>query len=59
MSIHYLTTRVTNYLTDQSGQGLVEYALVISLITIALIGSLLSLRDAIDHILSSVHFPTS
>ncbi|MCE7988297.1 MAG: Flp family type IVb pilin [Caldilinea sp. CFX5] len=57
MSIHYLTAKVTNYLTDQRGQGLVEYALLISLITIALISSLLALRDEIDQILSSIPFP--
>lgn len=57
MPIHYLTAKVTNYLTEQRGQGLVEYALIISLITIALISSLLALRNEIDQILTNIPFP--
>jgi len=62
MSIHYLITKdlitkAAHRLTRENGQGLVEYALLISLITIALISSLLSLRDGVHQVLTNIPFP--
>jgi pilus assembly protein Flp/PilA len=45
---------VKNLLTDESGQGLVEYALIIALISIALIAALTLMRNAISVIFAKI-----
>ncbi|HEY8806787.1 MAG TPA: Flp family type IVb pilin [Candidatus Limnocylindria bacterium] len=42
------------YLRDDQGQGLVEYALIIAVIAIAVIVAMLFLRDQISNLFSNV-----
>ena len=42
------------FLTDESGQGLTEYALVLALISIGLIAVLIVFRDAIGRVFNRV-----
>ncbi len=42
------------FLTDESGQGLTEYALVLALISIGLIAVLIVFRDAIGRVFDRV-----
>jgi pilus assembly protein Flp/PilA len=39
---------------DESGQGLVEYALIISLVSIAVIGALQGLTGALDGVFKTI-----
>jgi len=43
-----------DFLTSEDGQGLVEYALIIAVIAIAVIVALLFLRDQISNIFSNI-----
>lgn len=40
--------------TDEEGQGLVEYGLIIALVAILLVGGLLALTGALDGIFESI-----
>ena len=42
------------WLRDDDGQGLVEYALIISVIAIAVIVSMIFLRDQITNVFSNI-----
>ena len=42
------------FIRDEEGQGLVEYALIIAVIAIAVIVAMLFLRDQISNIFSNV-----
>ena len=42
------------YLRDDEGQGLVEYALIIAVIAIAVIVAMLFLRDQLQNIFSNI-----
>jgi len=54
MSIKPLTAKFYIRLTDQRGQGLIEYVLLVSVIAVALIGSLVSLQEVIYNTLMSI-----
>jgi pilus assembly protein Flp/PilA len=43
-----------NFVADESGQGLVEYVLIIALVAIGLIGIMLLFRDSIGDIFSTI-----
>jgi len=43
-----------NFFRDDSGQGLVEYALIIAVIAIAVIVAMVFLRDQLSNIFSNV-----
>jgi pilus assembly protein Flp/PilA len=45
---------VANFFRDDSGQGLVEYALIIAVIAIAVIVAMIFLRDQITNIFSNI-----
>jgi pilus assembly protein Flp/PilA len=45
---------VDDFLTSEDGQGLVEYALIIAVIAIAVIVALIFLRDQITNIFSNI-----
>ena len=45
---------VSQFIRDDSGQGLVEYALIIAVIGIAVIVAMIFLRDQITNIFSNV-----
>jgi pilus assembly protein Flp/PilA len=45
---------MNHFLTSDEGQGLVEYALIIAVIAIALIVALMFLRDQITNIFSNI-----
>jgi len=45
---------VSQFIRDDSGQGLVEYALIIAVIGIAVIVAMVFLRDQITNIFSNV-----
>ena len=45
---------MNDFLTSEDGQGLVEYALIIAVIAIAVIVALLFLRDQISNIFSNI-----
>ena len=45
---------VTQFFRDDSGQGLVEYALIVAVIGIAAIVAMIFLRDQITNIFSNV-----
>lgn len=57
MSINDLTAKFYTHLCNQHGQGIIEYALLVSLIAVTLIGSLVSLKDVIYNALTSIPFP--
>jgi pilus assembly protein Flp/PilA len=46
--------RLTQFWTDESGQGLVEYVLIIALVAIGLIAIMLIFRNSIGDIFSTV-----
>lgn len=54
MSLKPLTAKIYTHLTDQRGQGLIEYVLLVSVIAVALIGSLVSLQEVIYNTLMSI-----
>lgn len=56
MSLKPLTAKFCIHLTDQRGQGLIEYVLLVSVIAVALIGSLVSLQEVIYNTLMSIPF---
>jgi pilus assembly protein Flp/PilA len=43
-----------NFVNDESGQGLVEYALIIALVSVALIVSLTTLKNSINNVFNRV-----
>ena len=43
-----------NFYADEQGQGLVEYALILAIIAIAVIVAMLFLRDQISNIFSNI-----
>ena len=43
-----------NFLRDELGQGLVEYALIIAVIAVAVIVAMLFLRDQLTNIFSNI-----
>ncbi len=45
---------VPQFIRDEEGQGLVEYALIIAVIAIAVIVAMLFLRDQISNIFSNI-----
>jgi pilus assembly protein Flp/PilA len=47
-------TNMDQWLRDYEGQGLVEYALIIAVIAIAVIVAMLFLRDQIQNIFSNI-----
>lgn len=67
MSIHQLTTKfcsrlfysqpLSKPLADEQGQGLIEYVLLVTIIAIAMISSLISVREVIHAVLTSIPFP--
>jgi pilus assembly protein Flp/PilA len=48
------TNVMTKWLRDDDGQGLVEYALIIAVIAIAVIVAMIFLRDQISNIFSNI-----
>ncbi|HSW43395.1 MAG TPA: Flp family type IVb pilin [Patescibacteria group bacterium] len=50
----FLTALINRFRTDEEGQGLAEYALILSLIAIVAIAALLILGPAIADILEEV-----
>ncbi|HVC34789.1 MAG TPA: Flp family type IVb pilin [Chloroflexota bacterium] len=52
MTRWYLT--VTNAVSDQEGQGLVEYALIIAVVGVMLVGALVALRGGIGNTFSNI-----
>jgi Flp pilus assembly pilin Flp len=59
MFINNLTAKLYNRVTSQRGQGIIEYVLLISFIAITLIGSLISFKETIYNILTSIPFSQS
>ena len=45
---------MTTFIRDESGQGLVEYALIIAVIAIAVIVAMIFLRDQLSNIFSKI-----
>ena len=45
---------MTRFIRDDSGQGLVEYALIIAVIAVAVIVAMLFLRDQLTNVFSQV-----
>jgi pilus assembly protein Flp/PilA len=45
---------MSGFIQDDSGQGLVEYALIIAVIAIAVIVAMIFLRDQISNIFSNI-----
>jgi pilus assembly protein Flp/PilA len=43
-----------NFVADESGQGLVEYVLIIALVAIGLIGIMLVFRDSIGNVFKTI-----
>jgi len=43
-----------NFIHDETGQGLVEYALIIAVIAVAVIVAMIFLRDQLTNIFSTV-----
>ena len=57
MRVNYLIARFRSVLpSDQKGQGLAEYALILALIAVIAIAALIFLGTQISSILSSVGF---
>jgi pilus assembly protein Flp/PilA len=46
--------RMTTFFVDEQGQGLVEYALIIAVIAIAVIVAMIFLRDQLSNIFSNI-----
>lgn len=49
-----LVARVQAHLTDEDGQGLVEYGMILSLVAVLCVGALGVLQQAIDVNISNV-----
>lgn len=47
---------IKNFLKDESGQGMVEYALIIALIAVALIAAVVALRGKIETTFENADF---
>ncbi len=47
---------IKNFLKDESGQGMVEYALIIALIAVALIAAVVALRGKIAAVFEDTDF---
>jgi pilus assembly protein Flp/PilA len=45
---------VTRFFADEHGQGLVEYALILAVIAIAVIVAMIFLRDQLSNIFSNI-----
>ena len=45
---------IKNFINDESGQGLVEYALIIALVAILCVGALTALQVGIDGVFESI-----
>ena len=45
---------MSNFLSDEQGQGLVEYALILAVIAIAVIVAMIFLRDQLSNIFSNI-----
>ena len=45
---------MTKWLRDDDGQGLVEYALIISVIAIAVIVAMIFMRDQLQNVFSNI-----
>ena len=45
---------MTTFIRDDSGQGLVDYALIIAVVAIAVIVAMIFLRDQITNIFSNI-----
>ena len=59
-AMHKITEKLDrHHLTNQCGQAIIEYVLLVSLIAITLISSLLSTGDVIYKILTSIPFVSS
>ena len=43
-----------NFMRDETGQGLVEYALIIAVIAVAVIVAMLFLRDQLTNVFSNI-----
>ena len=43
-----------NFMGDETGQGLVEYALIIAVIAVAVIVAMLFLRDQLTNVFSNI-----
>ena len=52
MLAYYL--QLQNWLEAQEGQGLVEYALIIALVSIALTGALIALAGGINNVFTTI-----
>jgi len=48
-----MSALVRQFMSDESGQGLVEYALIIALVAVGLIAILLVLRNAIGNVFNN------
>ena len=46
--------QVTNALSDDEGQGLVEYALIIAVVGVMLVGALVALRGGIGNTFNNI-----
>jgi len=49
-----LVHKVSHVLTDARGQGMVEYALIIFLVAVALVGALQLLTGAVGQVFSNI-----
>ncbi len=45
-----------SFLVEEEGQGLSEYALIIALVAVLLIGSLIALKDKIAAVFEGINF---
>ena len=52
--IEYARTQLSNVFAEEEGQGLVEYALIIALIAVVLIGALTALNGGIGNAFTNV-----
>jgi pilus assembly protein Flp/PilA len=53
-ALTYLKARLNRPLDDESGQGMVEYVLIIALIAVAVIAFLPGVADAINNVLKNI-----
>ena len=52
--VSYLNTYLTSLTENEEGQGLVEYALIIALVSILLVGALTGLKDGIAGVFDTI-----